>query len=614
MRPSTRIVVLGKRTPKPKSAYSLRKLYSQYTGNAIRVRRDSDNAELDIGFDANGDLNTTALMSHVSVYQNLLQRSEEIDQAPWLLDNNNINASNPIVTSNFGLAPNNSLTAERIQLNRTGGTFSRVQQAVTGLTSDIYTYSVYLKNNAVGTANVGIRVGTTSINCIVTQEWQRFSVTVSTATATPVCQILLWSSISGNDTTADILAWGNQLNQGSTPQQYQVTTAAASKGDGFVTIWYDQSGNNNHAFQTTNSLQPKVVNSNVLQTLNNKPTIVFTPNQYLNYPTISGQLDICLIAKHRTGSQDSTPILGHSTLFNFHGGVGTFLFNTSNSVIKDNAGSLIINGGGSLPSTAIKPTNLSSIAIKVASATVNNLSVDRVTTGRYWDGNYSEAIFFENQNINLSSIYLDQMSYFSITQAADLKFAHLIFDGNSLTVGQGGSPYSSLITPFLNTDYTYSLVNYGVGGQTTSAMLEDANTQVDTTSNISREKNVVVCWEGINDIYFGATATQAYNNLVSYCTSRRAYGFKVVIVTLTPRQNTNTPSFQETRRLEVNSLIRSNWTTFADALADVAADNRLGDYDDCLNTTYYTADKVHMNNTGYTIVAQIVASAVNTLI
>ncbi len=42
-------------------AYSLRKLRTAYTGNCIRVRRSSDNAEQDIGFTSSGDLDTAAL-------------------------------------------------------------------------------------------------------------------------------------------------------------------------------------------------------------------------------------------------------------------------------------------------------------------------------------------------------------------------------------------------------------------------------------------------------------------------------------------------------------------------------------------------------------------------
>jgi len=48
------------------AAYSLRILSSTYTGSAIRVRRASDNAEQDIGFDANGDLDTSSLATFCS--------------------------------------------------------------------------------------------------------------------------------------------------------------------------------------------------------------------------------------------------------------------------------------------------------------------------------------------------------------------------------------------------------------------------------------------------------------------------------------------------------------------------------------------------------------------
>ena len=45
-------------------AYSVRKLSSTYTGDAIRVRETGFNTETDIGFDANGDLDTAALLAH----------------------------------------------------------------------------------------------------------------------------------------------------------------------------------------------------------------------------------------------------------------------------------------------------------------------------------------------------------------------------------------------------------------------------------------------------------------------------------------------------------------------------------------------------------------------
>jgi hypothetical protein len=43
------------------AAYSVRRLYSLYTGDCMRVRRSSDNLEQDIPFDSNGELSTTAI-------------------------------------------------------------------------------------------------------------------------------------------------------------------------------------------------------------------------------------------------------------------------------------------------------------------------------------------------------------------------------------------------------------------------------------------------------------------------------------------------------------------------------------------------------------------------
>ena len=46
------------------AAYSVRKLDKDYTGYCMKVRRASDDAEADIGFDGNGDLDTAAIATH----------------------------------------------------------------------------------------------------------------------------------------------------------------------------------------------------------------------------------------------------------------------------------------------------------------------------------------------------------------------------------------------------------------------------------------------------------------------------------------------------------------------------------------------------------------------
>ena len=165
---------------------------------------------------------------------NLLTYSEQFDNAAWGLDNSG--ATNPVVTANAATAPDGTLTADRIQLDKTGGVFSRIQQSKTGLPSAIYTFSVWLRNNAGGTSNVGIRIFDSGANCAVTESWQLFSVSLTVAGTSATSQILLFDSIAGNDETADILAWGahvyrsdlgGMVNNPATGDSYVPTTSSA---------------------------------------------------------------------------------------------------------------------------------------------------------------------------------------------------------------------------------------------------------------------------------------------------------------------------------------------------------------------------------------------------
>jgi hypothetical protein len=49
--------------------------------------------------------------------------------------------------------------------------------------------------------------------------------------------------------------------------------AFVGTGNGFVTTWYDQSGNVRNAVQSTNASQPSIVNAGVIETQNGKPTV-----------------------------------------------------------------------------------------------------------------------------------------------------------------------------------------------------------------------------------------------------------------------------------------------------------------------------------------------------
>ena len=95
------------------AAYSLRKLRTAYTGYAIRVRRSSDNTSQDIGFDANGNLDTTSMLSFVgagngfvSIWYDQSGNGRNITQStsirqPQIVSSGNLILENSKVSVNF---------------------------------------------------------------------------------------------------------------------------------------------------------------------------------------------------------------------------------------------------------------------------------------------------------------------------------------------------------------------------------------------------------------------------------------------------------------------------------------------------------------------------------
>jgi len=60
-------------------------------------------------------------------------------------------------------------------------------------------------------------------------------------------------------------------------------TAFVGAGSGYVTTWYDQSGNARNAVQATQASQPRVVNAGVVDALGGKPSVVFSGAQVLEW-------------------------------------------------------------------------------------------------------------------------------------------------------------------------------------------------------------------------------------------------------------------------------------------------------------------------------------------
>lgn len=195
---------------------------------------------------------------------------------------------------------------------------------------------------------------------------------------------------------------------------------------------------------------------------------------------------------------------------------------------------------------------------------------------------------------------------------------YALAEGDSLTVGNGTSGWSvyPLQLALLYTDNRMiSLPNVATGGETLADMTTEYATQIKPEYDSRKGSNVLLLWGGTNDMARGVggdfSAASAYARLVSYGQTAQADGFKMVAFTILPRQDVGTPAGFEAERLIFNADVRANYLTFANALADVAADSRL---QDPTNATYFNADLVHLTAAGYAVVAGIVKTAVDSLI
>ena len=222
------------------------------------------------------------------------------------------------------------------------------------------------------------------------------------------------------------------------------------------------------------------------------------------------------------------------------------------------------------------------------------------------------------------AVVLDQGSTSSVAERPaaevrpeepDLSRGLVVFDGCSLVDDAGVMPEDGMPAQVMALlPGGLDMNNLGVGGQSTQMMAADAATEVDPLYDAGRPANILVCWEGTNDLIYGSArpydARQAYRHLAAYCKARQRAGFRVVICTVLPRGRS--AAFYEARNA-LNAELRANWRSFADALADVAANKTIGADGAETDTTYYR-DTVHLTAAGYAIVAGVVADAVERLL
>jgi lysophospholipase L1-like esterase len=181
-----------------------------------------------------------------------------------------------------------------------------------------------------------------------------------------------------------------------------------------------------------------------------------------------------------------------------------------------------------------------------------------------------------------------------------------VYPGDSLTNGFGGTSYITRLRGLSGMGGRH--VAQALNGQTAAAIDASYVTQMQSLrpDAVYSPTGWVLPWLGTNDLGGGATDTAVLASLQSIWDKAIADGFSAGRFTILPRADAAwlaNPSF-ETRRLALNASIRSN-STAGTRLFDVAAISQLSDPN---NATYYNADKLHLTQDGYDLVADFVQS------
>ena len=312
-------------------AYSTRLIRSAYTGACLRVRRSIDNAETDIGFTAAGDLDTVALLAFVqhggpgpgnengfvtvwydqsgngrNAVQTTAANQPRIVNAgivdtyagttrPCILATNDLHrlVISSIIGTSFTVGTTSQVWAETGTRDYStpsyiGGSSLPVWHGA--LVSSACAFDIpnslpqfqagthYSNGTAFTFASPG-SVGDKPISCRTITLNPSVPVTLTpvvfagilgdprgfgTRRIDAMWEFVLFSTVlSGTD---------RELLERSQTTYFGITHA--NPVSGFVTSWYDQSGNSRNAVQAVAANQPRIVNAGVVETLNGKPALL----------------------------------------------------------------------------------------------------------------------------------------------------------------------------------------------------------------------------------------------------------------------------------------------------------------------------------------------------
>jgi hypothetical protein len=203
--------------------------------------------------------------------------------------------------------------------------------------------------------------------------------------------------------------------------------------------------------------------------------------------------------------------------------------------------------------------------------------------------------------------------------------AKLTLTGDSIPCGSGTTPpyIHSLMTPrprYGNQGISGEQVVNGESPYATSMEADEGVGVVDTLYDSSAMVNYCIVWAGTNDCWCSPyqTYTAAHTALTAFCQNRRKAGYVVIVCTMLPRglHTAGGWAANESWRNSYNTLITSNYQTYADGLADTSAYAvaNWGTYP-AENGTYILSDYTHptsgVSGGAYALANSVIVPAIN---
>ena len=391
--------------------YGLRKIVTTYTSNAIQVRRACDNATANIGFTSCGDLDTTTLKNFV-------------------FSGNPLSAITPAAEGAYSL--------RKLRCAYTGSAIN-VRRSCDNATLDI---------------------GFNSNGDLDTVALKTFVMASNPISALSYVADAVYSlrkmrcAYVGNAIQVRRSSDNNTSNIGFTAigdLDTATLKAFVGAGNGFITIWYDQSGNNYNLTQGTNGFQPRIVSAGVVDRPNgatSKPSIYFDGtddymtnsgyNRYLNsqtptwnaviFPKATINAYAPIVSWRSAGSVCSQLEIAGSNNWNNCWWSNNVNWTTTNGqtrtydayqiithYIQATASQLYYNGTLSYNNTG--QSNSPAVNTVLHTGTPLNVGVDNCCAGRFIKGYLNEIVLGSTNMSNTDRLYLEwsQAQYYGVS-------------------------------------------------------------------------------------------------------------------------------------------------------------------------------------------------------